>query len=178
MDTFSEDNYDNKFDRSNIPSNNKPQYDQYVVPMKKGNLAVFDEKAQILEENFDVKDDQLDNLSTEDSVRLQEDNSDKNENIQSDQEQRLKRRDLLDEQKREIYDFYTNLNKKTAVYGLRKKVPSNNFKKVQVQEEETGTQRVQVNAGYENPRIACESGYNSCSGVVLKWVLTLYGTGE
>ena len=47
-------------------------------------------------------------------------------------------------------------------------------KKVQVAKEVAGTQRVQVNAGYENPEIPClEQG---CSGVLLKWVLTLYGT--
>ena len=55
---------------------------------------------------------------------------------------------------------------------------NNAFKKVQVTEEETGTQRVQVNAGYENPKITCVSGYNSCSGVLLKFVLTLHGTNE
>ena len=51
-------------------------------------------------------------------------------------------------------------------------------KKVQVQQEETGTQRVQVNAGYENPRISCESGYTTCSGVLINYKLTFYGTGE
>lgn len=54
---------------------------------------------------------------------------------------------------------------------------NNAFKKVQVTEEETGTQRVQVNAGYENPKITCVSG-SSCSGVVLKFVLTFHGTNE
>lgn len=47
-------------------------------------------------------------------------------------------------------------------------------KKVQVAAEETATQRVQVNAGYENPEIPCLG--NGCSGVMLKWVLTFYGT--
>ena len=47
-------------------------------------------------------------------------------------------------------------------------------KKVQVAAEETATQRVQVNAGYENPEIPCLG--NGCSGVLLKWVLTFYGT--
>lgn len=54
---------------------------------------------------------------------------------------------------------------------------NNAYKKVQVTEEETGTQRVQVNAGYENPKISCVSG-SSCSGVLLKFVLTFYGTNE
>ena len=53
---------------------------------------------------------------------------------------------------------------------------SNNYRKVQVTEEETGTPRVQVNAGYENPRITCVSGSNDCNGVFLKWALTFYGT--
>jgi len=47
-------------------------------------------------------------------------------------------------------------------------------KKVQVAAEETATQRVQVNAGYENPEIPCLG--SGCSGVMLKWVLTFYGT--
>ena len=47
-------------------------------------------------------------------------------------------------------------------------------KKVQVAAEETATQRVQVNAGYENPEIPCLG--SGCSGVLLKWVLTFYGT--
>ena len=47
-------------------------------------------------------------------------------------------------------------------------------KKVQVAAEETATQRVQVNAGYENPEIPCLG--NGCSGVLLKWVVTFYGT--
>ena len=47
-------------------------------------------------------------------------------------------------------------------------------KKVQVAKEVAGTQRVQVNAGYENPEIPCLQ--EGCSGVLLKWVLTLYGT--
>ena len=52
---------------------------------------------------------------------------------------------------------------------------SNNIKKkVQVAAEETATQRVQVNAGYENPEIPCLA--SGCSGVLLKWVLTFYGT--
>ena len=54
---------------------------------------------------------------------------------------------------------------------------TNAFKKVQVTEEETGTQRVQVNAGYENPKISCVKG-SPCSGVLLKFVLTFYGTNE
>lgn len=47
-------------------------------------------------------------------------------------------------------------------------------KKVQVAAEETATQRVQVNAGYENPEIPCLA--SGCSGVLLKWVVTFYGT--
>ena len=52
--------------------------------------------------------------------------------------------------------------------------PNTIKKKVQVAAEETATQRVQVNAGYENPEIPCLG--NGCSGVLLKWVLTFYGT--
>ena len=77
--------------------------------------------------------------------------------------------------------------KKTKSNPARKKTPpvakksvvvdndSNNIKKkVQVAAEETATQRVQVNAGYENPEIPCLG--SGCSGVLLKWVLTFYGT--
>jgi len=48
------------------------------------------------------------------------------------------------------------------------------FKKVQVQEEETGVPRVQVNAGYEKAPIECQGG-EDCSGVLLNWKLTLFG---
>lgn len=78
-------------------------------------------------------------------------------------------------------------SKKTKLKGGRKKTSTvakksvvlNNKsnpikKKVQVASEETATQRVQVNAGYENPEIPCLG--SGCSGVLLKWVLTFYGT--
>ena len=49
-----------------------------------------------------------------------------------------------------------------------------NIRKVQVAMEEKATQRVQVNAGYENPEIVClDSG---CSGIVIRCELILYGT--
>ena len=51
-----------------------------------------------------------------------------------------------------------------------------NIRKVQVAEEETATQRVQVNAGYENPEIVCLG--STCSGVFLRYGLILYGTRE
>ena len=81
------------------------------------------------------------------------------------------RRDEVDDARKAILDYYTRMSnvKKTTVH-------SDKYKKVQVQQEETGTPRVQVNAGYENPRIVCESGVENCSGVLLKWVLTLYGS--
>lgn len=56
----------------------------------------------------------------------------------------------------------------------KKNLRRKNLKKVQVAKQETGTQRVQVNAGYENPEITCLA--QGCSGVLLKWVLTFYGT--
>ena len=56
---------------------------------------------------------------------------------------------------------------------------SNTIKeKVQVAAEETDTQRVQVNAGYENPEILYMCLGSGCLGVLLKWVLTFYGTGN
>ena len=51
-----------------------------------------------------------------------------------------------------------------------------NVRKVQVAEEEQATQRVQVNAGYENPEIVCLG--STCSGVFLRYGLTIYGTSE
>lgn len=54
------------------------------------------------------------------------------------------------------------------------KKTSHLFKKVQVQEEETGEPRVQINAGYEDPKIECQRG-EDCSGVVLDWKITVYG---
>lgn len=153
-----------EFDHSNIPKP-KPMYEEYTLPIKKGTLAVFDEKVH--------KDDEADDEEEQDekdNKKLNEKHNNTGEQ-QSEKELIREKKELLEGQERAIYDYYTNMRKRTD-----KK--TSKFKKVQVQEEETGTQRVQVNAGYENPRIACESGYNSCSGVVLKWVLTLYGTGE
>uniref|UniRef100_A0A6G3MIM9 PC3-like endoprotease variant A (Trinotate prediction) n=1 Tax=Henneguya salminicola TaxID=69463 RepID=A0A6G3MIM9_HENSL len=43
--------------------------------------------------------------------------------------------------------------------------------------ELTGIQRVQVSAGYDNPKVDCVDG-NSCSGVLLKWTITFYGTNS
>lgn len=65
----------------------------------------------------------------------------------------------------------TTFAKKSVVMNNNSKTLK---KKVQVAAEETATQRVQVNAGYENPEIPCLG--NGCSGVLLKWVLTFYGT--
>lgn len=88
---------------------------------------------------------------------------------------------------REVYKMYGIPQKgaktesrfrKNSVYENPFFKAMNAYKKVQVTEEETGTQRVQVNAGYENPKITCVSGYNSCSGVLLKFVLTFHGTNE
>ena len=64
--------------------------------------------------------------------------------------------------KKSVVTDSSSLNKKAAT------------KKVQVATEETATQRVQVNAGYENPEIPCLS--TGCSGVLLKWVINFYGT--
>ena len=50
-----------------------------------------------------------------------------------------------------------------------------NIRKVQV-EEEKATQRVQVNAGYENPEIVCLG--STCSGVFLRYSLTVHGTRD
>ena len=159
--------------------------------MKKGTLAVFDEEPHA-SENSDSST--AENSTAESSTDDKEPDAEEGEEessssssinssssklkntttssvTSSEPELVREKKAFLDGQEAAIYDYYTNMRKKAD-----KK--TNKYKKVQVQEEETGTQRVQVNAGYENPRIACESGYNSCSGVVLKWVLTLYGTGE
>ena len=94
-------------------------------------------------------------------------------------------KDLKGENIEELYE--NNFRKIRSAKRAKKSIlsnPSNSyinnngFKKVQVTEEETGTQRVQVNAGYENPRITCVTNYNSCSGVLLKFVLTFYGTND
>lgn len=145
-------------EKGNIPKPN-PMYDKYTLPIKKGTLAVFDETAHENEANSEDPDSK--------GSKLMEDNF---KNGQSSEKIVRSKKDSFEGQERAILDYYNDMRKNN-----QKK--STKFKKVQVQEEETGTERVQVNAGYENPRIACESGYNSCSGVVLKWVLTLYGTG-
>jgi len=74
-----------------------------------------------------------------------------------------------------------NFNEIPVENNERTKIPhkkttsSHLYKKVQVQEEETGVPRVQVNAGYEHPTIECQGG-EECSGVFLNWKLTLYGS--
>ena len=82
--------------------------------------------------------------------------------------------------RREVKNRYSekeNLSKRSIFEEGGQFFGNNAYKKVQVTEEETGTQRVQVNAGYENPKISCVKG-SPCSGVLLKFVLTFYGTNE
>ncbi|XP_065649727.1 PC3-like endoprotease variant B isoform X2 [Hydra vulgaris] len=138
-----------------ISDKTNKQYDEYVVPVKKGNLAVFDEKFQNVPDKNENDESKL-NDSDDDVVR--------------------EKKDLLSEEKKEILNFYNQLRSKRKKFNTRSAQNDGKIsKKVQVQEE-TGTQRVQVNAGYENPRISCESGRNDCSGVLLKFSLTFYGT--
>lgn len=154
-------------EKGNIPKPN-PMYEKYTLPIKKGTLAVFDETAHendLTNEDGDIKGSKA-GLLMEDNYKNVAQTSDK---------LIREKKNAFDGQERAILEYYNNMRKTNPNLNQKK---STKFKKVQVQEEETGTERVQVNAGYENPRIACESGYNSCSGVVLKWVLTLYGTGE
>ena len=161
---------DTTYVKGNIPRPD-PQYEKYTLPVKKGTLAVFDETAAhdglpAGTEDGDVNGDKDAKLTEKPAAGEIEPAPDKK------LVREKKESSNFEGQERAILDYYSNMRKNNE----QKK--SGKFKKVQVQEEETGTERVQVNAGYENPRIACESGYNSCSGVVLKWVLTLYGTGE
>ena len=94
------------------------------------------------------------------------------------------RRNEIDDAKKAIFDYYRQLesstiNTKTDLGGEKKTIVNRHqnekYKKVQVQEEETGVPRVQVNAGCQSPKIQCE-GSELCSGVLLKWVITFYGT--
>lgn len=94
------------------------------------------------------------------------------------------RRNEIDDAKKAILDYYKQLESTTTNtdnnVGEKKTIVnrhhSDKYKKVQVQqEEETGVPRVQVNAGYQSPKIQCE-GSELCSGVLLKWVITFYGT--
>ena len=148
---------DEKQDENKISEGSNKQYDKYVVPVKKGNLAVFDEKYQnVLENNNGNDEDVIKSIESEDPVVRE-------------------KKDLLTEEKKEILNFYNKLRNKRKKYSSTGNNDAKISKKVQVQEE-TGTQRVQVNAGYENPRISCESGRNDCSGVLLKFSLTFYGT--
>ena len=68
-----------------------------------------------------------------------------------------------------------NNEERTRIPHKKTSSSSHLYKKVQVQEEETGVPRVQVNAGYEHPTIECQEG-EECSGVFLNWKLTLYGS--
>lgn len=65
--------------------------------------------------------------------------------------------------------------KRGVVPSFLKSYRKGNIRKVQVETAEKATQRVQVNAGYENPEIIC-LGNPTCSGVFLRYGLTLYGT--
>lgn len=85
------------------------------------------------------------------------------------------KRNILDDAKKEIFEYYWKINNKKK--GSILSDTDDKYKKVQVQEQEMAVPRVQVNAGYENPKIQCE-GAEMCSGVLLKWVLTLYGSNE
>lgn len=58
----------------------------------------------------------------------------------------------------------------------KKYAKKDNIRKVQVAADEKATQRVQVNAGYENPEIVCSG--ESCSGIFLRYGLTLHGTSD
>ena len=79
----------------------------------------------------------------------------------------------VNEQNR-IEEVSIEKNSRARIPHRHNKKTSHLFKKVQVQEEETGEPRVQINAGYEKAPIECQGG-EDCSGVVLNWKLTLYG---
>ena len=86
----------------------------------------------------------------------------------------LERRDEVEDARKEILNYYSQFTSSVKKDQMSY-VHSDKYKKVQVQQEETGVPRVQVNAGYENPKIQCE-GSEMCSGVLLKWVITFYGS--
>lgn len=77
------------------------------------------------------------------------------------------------------YDRYENKPFGSAIFGNDVTSPKVQRQKVQVTSEETGSQRVQVNNGFQEefvPGLNTESGHLS-SGVLLEWRLTFYGTG-
>lgn len=140
------------YDRSFIPREG-PYDEDTSEAYGTSNRQIFNEVAE--EESYDSNSDIVDQS-------------------QNDRENERDKRNILDDARNEIFEYYSKMNKKKGVISSQS---TNKYKKVQVQEEETGVPRVQVNAGYENPKIQCEGG-EICSGVLLKWVLTLYGSNE
>lgn len=84
------------------------------------------------------------------------------------------------------YDRYSyndkepnTLETSSLSFGKKKADPKFQRQKVQITAEETGSQRVQVNNGFQEefvPGLNPESGRVS-SGVLLEWRLTFYGSG-
>lgn len=89
-----------------------------------------------------------------------------------------------DDESDKVYGYdryiYTNEPEDTAKISESKRTDTDyQGQRVQVTTEETGSQRVQVNNGFQEefvPGLNPESGRIS-SGVFLEWKLTFYGTG-
>lgn len=113
----------------------------------------------LLPSRKDTSDDGYKEISSEDPGSMFHErtyNSESTEDSQNKRQQILKNKQL-------------NKNKRNSISDQHK------YKKVQVQAEETGVPRVQVNAGYDNPEIKCQ-GLETCAGVLLYWKLTFYGS--
>lgn len=77
------------------------------------------------------------------------------------------------------YDRYIYTNEPSKISQSKRTDTDYQGQRVQVTTEETGSQRVQVNNGFQEefvPGLNPESGRIS-SGVFLEWKLTFYGTG-
>lgn len=127
-----------------------------------------------LKRDEDLTEDELRKYDDDDYTKYEDqENQDGSQVVDETNNETKEKRNVLDDARNEIFEYYSkikNNKKKVSISSQDTK-----YKKVQVQEEETGVPRVQVNAGYENPKIQCE-GSEMCSGVLLKWVLTFYGS--
>jgi hypothetical protein len=131
---------------------NGPIYNQYILPSKKGVLAVFDEQSKV-EDESDVHDDASGSPKKRSNVLAVDDDDESdiesNEDSNSDDEiegespenyletskvedydeeddleghidisnQERDKKDLIDDEKSNTFDYYNRLRKKTSVYG-------------------------------------------------------------
>ena len=184
-----------------IESKDSANYVEYVVPSKRGNLEILDEQPNLeegtegqsaeisKEENLkrstipdnplDEADSYVEDVSDDDNHVLRKSGSFHHtfKRLAKYNKKRGKK-DFVTDEEHAALQYFNEMKK--ALVAENEPFEFRNSKKVQVMKgnkEETGVPRVQVNVGYESPVITCVDEQKPCSGVLLKWVLTFYGTG-